>query len=233
MPSASPLEAALKWHRKRIEVPFLLARAEAIGAYARLEDALSYVFNILLGTDTNISSIVFWRIVNTTFRNQILVRLVEARYGTSFKKFFPSLIALVRQCDEERNKIIHWTPKLEHEPSLPLAEKMKAPFGTYMSLAPPGARDTHDQRLGLTIKQLVAFKEKCEFVLNSVTAFGIYRQAVSKHLPDKVATRLLTDPEFESWRQIFRQLVTYPPPNTHPLSPKQKARKTRRRSSRA
>jgi hypothetical protein len=151
----------------------------------------------------------------------------------SFQKFFPSLIRLIRECDDERNKIIHWVPKLEHEKEISFEEAMKTPFGTSMLLIPPGAKETHDERPGLTIEQLRALKEKCEFALNCATAFGIYRRAEKKEMPDKIAVRFLNDPELEPWRQIFREPVTYPPPNTHPIFRTQKARKTRRRSSRA
>lgn len=53
-------------------IPFLLARAQAIDAYAQVERWLNFLFSNLLGTPHDIGGIVFFRITNSSSRLAII-----------------------------------------------------------------------------------------------------------------------------------------------------------------
>jgi RecB family exonuclease len=87
---------------------FLVARANAIQAYAKLEFSLSIVFSRLLGTQPDIAGLVFFRITNTYQRNGILEDLKKHRFGNEYNLFWNSIMKIIRQIDQRRNEIVHW-----------------------------------------------------------------------------------------------------------------------------
>ena len=99
-------------------LPFLVERARAIDSYARVEHSLSSLFADLLGTHRDIGGIVFFKITNASARNAMIESLLEKKHGATYEAFWSGipntpnkrgLFTLVRQLDQTRNEIIHWT----------------------------------------------------------------------------------------------------------------------------
>lgn len=175
-----------------------LARAAAIEAYSDLEQQLSLQFADLMGSPHARASLVFYRITNTFSRNRILQSLLEMEYGARYKKFWGSLIKLIRQLDHERNKIVHWhiiggqideNGKLLDEEEPPL-------------LAPHGDSD----EVCLSADELWEFVEKTEYVRLQAMMFYIF------HL------RRPSDEDRQANKtyEAFLQPCLYPPPKDNP-----------------
>lgn len=95
-----------------------LARGRALSQYAHLESQLSSLFS--QGFETHAPGLVhhnravhavfvFYKIVNTRSRNQILQKVVEDRLKSSSSTFRKTLFKQMAETDEFRNKLAHWT----------------------------------------------------------------------------------------------------------------------------
>jgi hypothetical protein len=99
------------------DLPLQLARANAINAYASVEQSLCRVFGHLLRTDLDRAAIVFYSITNTHARNRIIDGLLEKRHGTTYEAYWNGIpntqnrrgmFTTIRQLDQSRNEIVHW-----------------------------------------------------------------------------------------------------------------------------
>lgn len=176
-----------------VAIVFNVGRAVAIQNYAAIEHSLCFFMAHLMGTSAQVSSIIFFRIINTKSRNKILEDLIKMKIP-SYLEYWKSMLKLIRKLDTKRNEIVHWTAMTHLGPSIT------------MTLKPPDFWNrTGDAEV--TISDMREFAETCNFVSRSINMFNIviFQGGSSQQ---------------ESWLQIFQQQVIYPPPDNHLLSPK-------------
>jgi hypothetical protein len=191
-------------------------RAQAIDAYAGVEQSLCRLLSALLNVDWQAAAIIFYNVQNSHARNRIFDDLLTKRHGSKYETWWSGvanthprrgLSNLIRQLDQDRNEIVHWHigQKLsEDERGWPALQKPRA-----VQLIEPHMKS-------LSALELVAFIEKSSFVERSLNLFCSIAAGVDEVNYDR------TDPyawRVESWLQIFQQPALYPPPDTHPLSP--------------
>jgi hypothetical protein len=201
-----------------------IARALAIEEYTMVESNLARLFAALLGTADRKGSIVFFALLNARSRNSTLESLLQEQHGNKYDAYWygepgragkpktPGLITLIRQLDDERNRIVHWHP----------VQKID---GTKSSevLLPPHFWHRAPTAVPITIESLTAFAQKASFVHRSIAMFYAFTT---------MQDRLRTDTK-QTWLEIFARPALYPPSNTHPLSLNYKAPETPPRSSEA
>lgn len=202
---------------------FLAARSNAIESYAQVEQALCEVFAYLLGTQSDLAGIVFYRITNAHSRNSIIETLLEKKHKTRFEHYWSgipgtphkkALLTLIRQLDSSRNEIVHWH----------VLKEVFVDGGAWTSelkLMRPHAWAFDTEAQTITLANMRAFSEKAEFVSRSLTMFRMF-----------VGGTLRSDaPDWQAWHDIFQQPCTYPPSDSHPLAPKPSAPQTPPESS--
>jgi hypothetical protein len=174
-----------------IKLLITVGRGTAIQNYAALEHTLCMLMANLMGTSVQISSVIFFRIINTRSRNKILDDLMKLR-TTGYEEYWKSLLKLIRKVDSTRNEIVHWTAVTNINPP-----------SISMTLRPPDFWN-RDSATELGIADLQEFSDKCNFINRSLAMFNVvvFNQGGTGHGP---------------WFEIFRQQAVYPPPSTHPL----------------
>lgn len=180
--------------RRSSEQSLYMARSKAIQAYAGLEQCLCLLFAQLLETRVDLAGIAFFKLTNTRARNRILEDLMKKRCGPESKPWRSSFIKRVGTIDQRRNEIVHWQVSINVAP--PTVECRLIPHVYWdMTEASPHHNPT----------TLTAFKDECDFLSRSVNMFVM--ATLGSH---QFAAR-------ETWLQIFREEVAYPPPHNHPL----------------
>jgi hypothetical protein len=222
--------SAFKWRITISETPkpdppavtLQVARALAIEEYANLESALSRLLANLLGTSFAKASIVFFSLLNTRARSAMFESLIAAVHGDKYRTFWlgqrgqpgiprtNGLLALIRQVDQERNHVVHWHTIQASDRS---SEQLMMPEFWFRD--PYNAEPT-----SIGVPELQAFIAKTSFVARSVVMFAMFTSGDLR--PADVA---------QTWSQIFQQPVSYPPSDTHPLSPNYKGPGTPPQSS--
>ena len=193
--------------REKAALDLKVARADAIHNYVNVEQALSSLLAILLGTSNDQAGIVFFNIIASRSRDKIIEGLLEKRFGNQYDRYWhgiaggagtkrePGLFALLQQLATTRNFIVHWTIAV-NVGSGPITE----------SLIPPNIWGFKDDQRSLSIQDLMEFIRKASFVSRSLT---IFNSIVGGQWPDGSAQ--------SPWPDIFQQPCTYPPLDTHPL----------------
>jgi len=185
---------------------FLVSRAVAIQAYAKLEQSLSMLFSLWLGTPPEIGGLVFFRITSKHAINRILDDLKTKRLQDEYNLFWNSFLSFIRTLDHRRNEIVHWHTVNNIDLSVAYESASK------LSLAPPTGWATKSSA-SLNESDLADFIAKCDFASGLVVMFFGVQSQKSGDIN-------------EAWRDIFQQPIAYPPPDTHPLSPNYKAPET-------
>jgi len=192
-----------------------IARAIAIQQYGNVEQSLSSIFALLLGISPDISGIVFFRITASWQRNQVLEDLLEKKFGTQYDTYWhgspgqsgiprtPGMFALLRQLDETRNQIVHWTTAVNVGIEGDKVSRTE-------SLIPPNIWGMKNDKRELTAADLSEFAAKADFVSRSINMFGFI------HWPN------VPEASKQPWRDIFQRPCAYPPSAEHPLAPKPK-----------
>ena len=190
---------------------FSLIRAHAIETYANVEQSLFMIFANWLGAPNDRAGIVFFRITSSHARNKILEGLLKKAHGSQFDVYWygaphnnNGLFTLIRQLNARRNEIVHWHVAME----ISSGEGDQAT--TRETLTPPDFWNRSENTPSLIAEQLVEFCTKADFVYRSLNMFFAM-----------TAIKELSDEQRQPWLDIFPQPVVYPPPDTHPLSPKQ------------
>ena len=186
--------------RAKSENELLLARAKAIQGYATVEQSLCTLFAHLLGAPPDLAGIVFFRIINSRSRNGIMEGLLKRRAQAEYRAFWVSILKLITVADQQRNEIVHWHMSVNISP--PTIE---------VRLIPPNFWIMTDSTPYYTGAKLLEFEAKCDFLSRSLMMFYLLLRT---DLPS--ANR-------ETWHEICQRELTYPPPDTHPLSPNYKA----------
>jgi hypothetical protein len=191
-------------------IPLQLARANAINAYASVEQSLCHIFGHLLGTELNLAAIVFYSITNTHSRNRIIEELLKKRHGTTYEAYWNGVprtankrgtFTIIRELDQSRNELVHWHIGFTHGeiPGIGLTKPT--------SLAQPNAPS-------ISLQDLIQFVEKADFVHRSLNIFFAL-VSTPRTAPEADALQAL--------REIFQQPASYPPSDMNPLSRNYKA----------
>ena len=201
---------------------FHIARARAIERYAGLEQALSYLFAVLLNTHPELAGVVFFRITSVGYRNKIIASLLEKRFSDKYKTFWhgtakhrkDGLFNVIQQLDDLRNPIVHWHTTINVNPD---------GVATHFALIPPNFWEKRPDRPTIITGQLDEFSNMASFAAGIVDAFATF-VTNPRDFPKEIVDAL---------PHIFSQPVNYPPPDTHPLSPNYKGQQNPPQSSEA
>lgn len=212
---------------------FQIARSLAIEAYANLEYALSKLFAQLMDVPEAKASIAFFRIQNNRARNSVVSDLLGIEHGTQYDAYWHGekvesgqrrtrgLLGLIRSLDDRRNDIVHWHTVRGYDltpTGMRARPERLEPIISWHNTP----REERAQKL--TTTNLKEFTAKCEFVARSIHNFRKF--TTTEAIPIDLAER-------DTWLRIFQQPVSYPPSDSHPLSPNYKAPGTLPPSSRA
>lgn len=179
-------------HRSvQAEVALCTARGFAVADYAYHEEALCHLFAYLMGVPLSMAGIPFFRLNNARARLDIIDRLLKKKCGTTYRTFWTSVKAQLKQLDEQRNKIVHWTTVVTHH-DVPV-----------VSLVPPNHWDADENTPSLLEADLIEFASRCRFYCNVLSYFLYHLEGQSFVTPD--------------WAAVFQREVVYPPPTGHPL----------------
>ena len=167
----------------------LVARGVAINQYAQLEQSLASLFSTLLQSDYAASSLIFYRIVNTRSRLEIMKGLQKLRYGEEYGIFLSSIWKHVVGLDNERNQIIHWhnVTAISSQDNVPVELRPPAFFST-----------KSDARM--TVLELQQFASRCDYVSRGINCFILARQY--PYVADDV-------------KGMVEVALTWPPPDGH------------------
>jgi hypothetical protein len=215
LPGETPEQYAERLHSEMLKV-----RGAAVQAYGTVEQALSGLCAFLLDTvDREAAGIVFFRLTSTHRRNEAIELLLKKKFGSRFDAFWhglpgspgkpktSGLMALIRQLDETRNQIVHWTAVVNltgpDDQGRLLREDALQPPNIWAITSPPRQ---------LKVADVVEFTWKASFVARSINMFVIYPK-----IPEHVRN---------TWHDVFQQPCTYPPEESHPLAPTLKAPET-------
>jgi hypothetical protein len=181
---------------------FWAIRGHAIQAYASLEQSLCGIFAHASGTPLDVAGIIFFKIVNVGTMLGILEKLLKKKHGTAYSLFWNSFLATLRQISETRNWIVHWN-----------AATFLEDHGHSLGLTPPNIHD-YGPNTPPPIKtaNIIEFMEKCAFLARLANMFKMI------HTAEIVAQ--MDARQVQTWRDLFAQPITYPPPNSHPLCQK-------------
>jgi len=185
--------------RAKSENELLLARAKAIQGYATVEQSLCSLFAHLMGAPPDLAGIVFFRIVNSRSRNAILEGLLKRRAPHQYRAYWESLLKEINFTDQQRNEIVHWHTAVNVGQTVELR------------LIPPNFWIMTESTPYYTAAKLLEFEAKCDFLSRSMNMFYLLLR-IDFPLDSRKA-----------WHEICLQELTYPPPDTHPLSPNYKA----------
>lgn len=189
------------------DVPLLIARAQAINAFAELEQSLFLTFTALMGISGEYAGIVFFRITNAHSRNTIIESLLKKRLNGEYSKYYNPLLKFIdKELDKKRNSIVHWHTMANIGTAGDPAEYV---------LVPPNFWALSDESPSVTVEDMESFKAKCHFTARSLNMFYLH---FSGHL-----AQMSDEDEQATWRKIFLQPFAYPPPDSHPLSQNYKA----------
>jgi hypothetical protein len=127
-------------------------------------------------------------------------------YGAPHQK--NGLLRLLRQLDDRRNHIVHWHGRTD------IAFSGDS-YAASESLVPPNFWG--GSPASISTSDLNEFIQKAEFVRRSINMFHWITTRTTQPVGEGFDTARAT------WLQIFQQPVSFPPENTHPLSPSYKA----------
>jgi hypothetical protein len=181
--------------RDQAEHALLVARAQAIGGYSAVEQALSGLLATLLNVNQQKANIIFYRLRNVQGRNEILQDLISESTGITYEDFFGSVCGKVRNLDGRRNTIVHWHKSIEVSAN-----------GVNASLTKPMDWFAPKEPSRITLSDLYEFWIEAQFYSRIIGMFDLY--LLGKLDPDK----------HNAWLDIFRHKVVYPPSHTHPLA---------------
>jgi hypothetical protein len=178
----------------------LIARAEAIQAYANLEQALCALFAYVGGLNKRIAATIFFRISAFGSRRKILEELFREKFtGGSVIAFIASLTRWLAALEQERNEVVHWTVVTQIM-GLTVNVRLRPPVFWSRPFDPE--RGDHKDS-----NQLRIFTDKCHF----------WELACLKFIDAVNALSPLDATARAAWLDIFQQQLLYPLPEDHLL----------------
>lgn len=197
---------------------FWAMRGRAIHAYARLEQALCQVFAdsmldpfagspAVLVRHDQIASVIFFNIVNTHARSQIMSRLINMRHAGKYSVFWKSAAKGIRKIDDERNKIVHWTAIIQ-------TDLTTTGFGDPRALLKhPTFWSASDDGKEMEENDLNNFIERCHFYSHVLSSFSVVTEPVRQRY------FVLDHDAISLWQEIFLWRLDYPLPSGLQLPP--------------
>jgi hypothetical protein len=192
-----------------------ILRANAIEQYSKMEASLAQLLACLAGTTDKAASIIYFQLMNTRARTTALEQLLQMKHRTKYdihwhgepgspgKPAKPGLFALIRQVDDQRNRIVHWrTIGMVNVGGPHQDDELAMPDYWYRSPENPPKQ--------ITTADLEEFILKTEFIHRSINMF-VWALDPRRHIPPEA---------LKAWHEIFQQPALYPPLDSHPLSPK-------------
>ena len=179
---------------------FMIARAEAIEAYSRLEQILCEAFAYFGDMSNHTAGTIFFRISAARSRREMLDKLKVQKAGVGYSPYWNSILGLLAPLEDERNKVVHWA----------LAVAIYVNMGTqehrfYTMLKTPNFWSWTDKTPELFQEDLEIFAGRCQLVGESVRHFLA------------LLSGKLDGAERDTWREICQQPLTYQLPPDHPL----------------
>jgi hypothetical protein len=191
---------------------FHVYRSVAIQEYARLESALHQIITATLKCPLSHSAAIFYRLVNTRSRNQIIDASIREACGDMYEAYWhgipktsnrSGLTNIIQDIDSKRNEIVHWVIRSVQQVNVTTGERS---FQIYLDKAENWFAQKH-LPAGRFIEDLNDFQRKCRFAYLSAGMFG-------HQISSGIAGR-----ESEKWQEVFQKPCVYPPPEDHPLTP--------------
>jgi hypothetical protein len=179
-----------------------IARARALEAYATIEESLCVICADVLRAPPEYTGVLFFKIAAARARNRAVEDLIRKRFGATYNLYWNSLIKNLTPIDQERNEIVHWQS----------AEEVGYDGGVAWyeyKLTPPNIWDLRPTTPFKATENIEAFIAKCGFYSRSI---NIFKVIIIEDMARDAGER-------RTWLDIFQQAITYPPPDTHPLSP--------------
>lgn len=186
-----------------IKRDFKLARAEAIQAYAYLEQSMCGLFAHFAGVTDQIAGVIFFKMNNARSRVAVSERLKRLKYGNTRSLYFNSIKAALGPIDGERNHLVHWHERFETRSNFATGAHAMSSF-----LDPPAYWDHSDDTPRMGIEEVQDFTSKCYALGGSIFSLTYDWEG---------------PPFAQPWPDIFEQPVTFPLPEGHPLVPNQQA----------
>lgn len=196
-PSDEENEAALRRlleTSRELNLEMLVARAQAIQAFANLEQALCALFALVGDMSKRTAATIFFRISAFGTRRKIIDDLFRQKFkGRPITAFMASLERGLPAVEQERNEIVHWTV-VNHQRNHSLSVSLHPPV--FWSRA-------FDQEKGDSkdANRLRVFKDKCHF----------WEIACLKFIDAVNANSGLDQAARAAWFDIFQQPLVYPP----------------------
>lgn len=192
-------------------VEFYILRSTAIDAYSGLESSLSGLLTLLLGNDMRAATAIFHRLSNTKSRNLIIEDLLQQRFGETYSAFWHGipktadkrgLMNIVQDVDGKRNQLVHW-----------VVVRNIGDTSDHLTLRPPSFFASNSEA-EMTAADLGHFTTKANFAARIINMFTFALGPNGEHLGEA---------GLATWRETFQRPCSYPPPDSHPLSPNYKA----------
>ncbi|MET0181394.1 MAG: hypothetical protein ABW199_00760 [Caulobacterales bacterium] len=184
-----------------VGVEFAVARANAIQAYATLEQSLCLALSYLAGTDREVAGIIFFKVNSARSRLEIIDKLYRRKHRRSYALFWNSVIKEAGSLDQRRNSIIHWNVSSH----IHLGESGQQT--TKLELIPANIWAFNEGSEKIGVPQLQEFAGKCDVYSRALNIFIFMLSGDAPHSAERDAT----------WLPIFQQPLTYPLPENHPL----------------
>jgi hypothetical protein len=188
-PPQDDLEA---FYRQSAQDPFWATLGHAIQANSRLEQSLCRLFQNLTGMTEECAGIIFYKIINASTLHGILETLAKLKYGELYSLFLKSVIAMLRQLSDKRNRIVHWRAGIH-----PHEKEIRLTLPRLHFLKDIGASDY------LNTAHLNEFIAKCKFIQTQIYDFLMMQDEFWK-------TRVRPD-VLEKWQERFQREAVYKP----------------------
>ncbi len=171
--------------------PVNILRSSALASYASLEANLASLFAALLEVPPKIADVVFWKILNTRSRCDMLTDLMKIRFQKKYEKWWSSMLKDIRGIDQGRNKVAHWRATDFHDSRLNTKQTV---------LMNPSKNFLFEPEKGMSERDLARLIRRTNFASSDVIEFAFYIQGLLSLPPDK-----------------FLKPRVYPSLETHPV----------------
>jgi len=177
-----------------------IARADAIQAYANLEQALCALFAYVGGMTNRMAATIFFRISAFGSRRKILEELFREKFrGASLTEFIVSLMGSLGAVEQERNEVVHWTIVTQI-----FGQTIKVRLHPPVFWSRPFDPQRGDHK---DAERLRIFTDKCHF----------WELACLKFIDAVNALSPLDAVARAAWLDIFQRPIFYPLPEDHLL----------------
>jgi hypothetical protein len=176
-------------------IAFRLARSNAIDAYSKVEIAIQGVLRELIGCDPLAAQVIFYSVISTRIRHDMMKELAKTRFGGFYSPFFRSYEKWLRDLDYRRNHIVHWIEGSDSTPS------DSNPAGTIEYFLFPG----QERYISDGPSKKVEHRDLDNFIIDANKL-----QNVSRVLFISLLTHNKPNPP--AWREVFLDPVNYKAP---------------------